>query len=281
MITASNAVPKATVAVNRDDATPNIIVFGESGVGKSSLINMITGTDSAATSNEAVGCTFQSASYDVELKGRKYRLWDTIGLNEGERGTASPERSIQDLQSLVLNLQHEGVNLLVYCIRGSRIRDIIKINYDLFWKIICNEQVPIVVVVTGLENEEDMEEWWTNNRPDFAAREMRFHDHACVTTTKGKRMKNGEFMYAAEFELSIKLVRDLIVKRCPETPWKPDGSRWLIDIVQTMKQMFLQYESQSHGEGYGSHRSQAGNTPAMPDSLRQFVANMAMALDRP
>lgn len=275
-----------------DDSTPNVIVFGESGVGKSSLINMITGTDSAATSNEAVGCTFQSTSYDVELKGCKYRLWDTIGLNEGERGTASPERSIQNLHGLVLNLQHEGVNLLVYCIRGSRIRDIIKINYDLFWKIICNKQVPIALVVTGLENEEDMENWWTNNSTDLAARGMQFGDHACVTTTKGKQMKNGEHMFEAEFDFSVQLVRELIVKCCPKTPWKPDRSQWLIDIVQTMNQMFLQNEAQrrpndvdrsrppGYGERHGSptRRDEARNGYHLPDFLMQFFQYIVMSL---
>ncbi len=237
--------PRAT------DDTPNVIVFGETGVGKSSLINMIAGTPSAAISSSAIGCTFESVPYVAELNGLQYRLWDTAGLNEGENGNVSADRAIESLQELVRNLQYGGVNLLLYCIRGSRLRDIVKINYDLFYTIICGAQVPIVVAVTGLENEDDMEDWWKDNVQDFDDRGMHFAGHACVTTAKGRVMKDGQHMFEEEYSRSIKLVRELIVSCCLESSWKPDSSRWLCNIVERMRGMYAESGSGNRGRDSG------------------------------
>jgi len=252
-----NEVPPPLYTESADDV-PNVVVFGETGVGKSSLINMITGTACASVSSAAVGCTFESVPYDAELSGRKYRLWDTVGLNEGEQGNVSADRAIESLQELVLNLQSGGVSLLVYCIRGSRLRDIVKINYDIFSKVICGGQVPIVIAVTGLENEDNMEDWWTDNAVDFGDREMHFAGHACITTAKGKIMKDGRHMFEEEYNQSVKLVRDLIVACCPETSWKSDSSRWFGNIVENMRQMYAVSSSgnRAPGHGDGSNRAQ-------------------------
>ena len=234
--------PKAT------DDKPNVIIFGETGVGKSSLINMIAPTASAAVSNAAIGCTFESVPYDAELSDHKYRLWDTAGLNEGEYGNVSADRAIESLQELVQSLKDGGVSLLVYCIRGSRLRDIVKINYDIFHTIICDGKVPIVVVITGLENEDDMEDWWLDNASDFDRRGMQFRGHACITTTKGKIMKSGEHMFQEEYNRSVELVREVIVAKCAESAWKPDSSKWLGNIVEKMRQMYA--ESGNHAQDY-------------------------------
>ncbi|KAF8632336.1 hypothetical protein AX15_001924 [Amanita polypyramis BW_CC] len=233
---------------NNAEDVSNIVIFGETGVGKSSLINMITGRETAATSSGARGCTFESVPHDVELEGRKYRLWDTIGLNEAEKGTVPADRAIEMLQELVYNLKGGGVNLLVYCIRGLRYRNIVKINYDLFSNVICEGKVPIVAVVTGLENEDDMGAWWEDNLVDFDKRQMTFTDHACITTTKGKIMKDGQYMYEEEYRESTELVKKLLVRCCPPKAWKPNGSRWLSNIVESMGQMSGQrgYQGYQH-----------------------------------
>jgi len=51
-----------------DPTIPNIIVFGETGTGKSSIINMLEGRSIAGVSSGASGCTFYSCPYEVKLK---------------------------------------------------------------------------------------------------------------------------------------------------------------------------------------------------------------------
>lgn len=51
-----------------DPTIPNIIIFGETGTGKSSVINMLDGRLIADVSSGASGCTFHSSPYEVKLK---------------------------------------------------------------------------------------------------------------------------------------------------------------------------------------------------------------------
>lgn len=214
-----------------NDSIPNILVFGETGTGKSSLINMIAGRPVAGVSGDALGFTFASKGHGVEINGRVLRLWDTAGLNEGEKGSVPAEKSMQNLQDLVHGLKDGGVSLLVYCIRGTRFRDILQTNYELFSTIICESRVPIVVVVTGLEHAEPMESWWQENGTEFGKRGMQFVGHACVTTTRGKQLKGGGHLFEEEYEESVGLVRDLIEKHIAVRPWVMDEGEWMHNIT--------------------------------------------------
>jgi len=193
----------------------NIIIFGESGVGKSSLINMLSGdaNASAAVSNQALGCTFETEPYRVTIDEREYVLWDTAGLNEGSKGSVTADEACEKLVDLLKRLRG-GVHLLVYVVRGTRLRSIVKINYDIFQRVVFRGQVPIVLVATGLENEDRMEDWWDENGGDMAGNGLQFDGHACVTTTKGKKLKSGDYMLEEEYAQSRDLVRALIKEKC-------------------------------------------------------------------
>ncbi|OJA18652.1 hypothetical protein AZE42_11681 [Rhizopogon vesiculosus] len=189
----------------------NVIVFGESGVGKSSIINMLMGEPVAAVSNQAVGCTYASNKFRATIAGKEVMLYDTAGLNEAEAGTVSPEQAIRNLRSLVKDLK--TVNLLVYCIRGTRFRKIVADNYKIFCNTICggDRKVPVVLVITGLENEETIDDWWKDNEADFD--EMKFHGHACITAIRGRALKDDsgyifEDLYDASKEKVMKLLVD-------------------------------------------------------------------------
>ena len=213
----------------------NVVVFGETGTGKSSLINMLSDSQMAEVSNLAMGCTFQSNPYPIILDDVPYTLWDTAGLNEGDSGSIPADIALRHLHDLVQNL-HDGLSLLVYCIRGSRYRDVIKVNYDLFKEIICQGEVPIVIVITGLENEERMEDWWIENEKEFVSRKMRFNGHACVTTTKGKRD-----MFEEEFEESKVVLREMIKAQCPSDAWVVNSNAWFQRITTRIQEYYDDY----------------------------------------
>jgi small GTP-binding protein len=167
--------------------TCNVVIFGESGVGKSSLVNLIAGKNSAVTSSSAGGCTTEASAHDskilIQNEMLKVQLFDTPGLNEGRRGTVPDKEARRVLKKLVQTLMKQGdIHLIIYCVRGERVIRTLRQNYK-FIDSQVKKKVPIVLVVTSLESyEPDMEQWWRLNENDISKHGMTFAGHACVTT---------------------------------------------------------------------------------------------------
>ena len=199
----------------------NVVIFGDSGVGKSSLINMLAGGKPAATSNGVLGCTFQSRQYTITINGEKVNIWDTAGLDEGTRGRVQPETAEKNLSKLLRELRTaNGIHLLVYCIRGPSVRKSLARNYTIFYSAMCRKKVPIVAVVTGLENEPtSMEDWWTKGEKELAKYKMRFDAHACVTTIDMQKLMGSVFeKRSMESQQSV---RKLIMDNCHRPATRP------------------------------------------------------------
>ena len=220
--------------------TKNIIVFGETGAGKSSLVNMLTGRRDATAGNNAVGTTFNSKKHSAALFGTEYQIFDTDGLNEGDKGTVKGKNATHNLFKLVESLE-DGVNLLVFCMRG-RIKETTFDNYRLFYQIFCDSKVPIILVVTGLEELEgnELDTWWTRNRTAFEEYGMKFNGRVCGTTTKGK---GG--IYTEEFNTTKKQLCSLVNSLALEVPWRKPRTTWLNEIFRTApKVLSLEVPSQ-------------------------------------
>ncbi|KAG6916831.1 hypothetical protein DXG01_005216 [Tephrocybe rancida] len=233
----------------------NILVFGETGVGKSSVINMLAGPpyDAAKVSGDALGYTFGNISHTITIDGTRIVAWDTAGLNEGDHGTVSPEKALDNLQSLLANLG-DGLSLLVYCVRGTRLSSVMKTNYDIFVKDICQGKVPVVLVVTGCENETPMDSWWEANEKELISCGVNFYDHACITSTLGKKLKTGEHMFEEEYKESEMVVRQLIVKNLLASPWVEDKTTWTRTIKSAL------FSKLGHKEPQARRREESGLT---------------------
>ena len=194
---------------------------------------MLLGRDAAKVSSGALGCTFESMAYDASIGGSPTKLHDTSGLNEGTKGTVPAKAAIINLYKLIRNLDN-GVSLLVYCIRGPRIEDTAVNNYKMFYEAFCQKNVPIVVVVSGLENEENLDDWWGANKEVFEIYGMHFADHACVISTKGKK-KTGIYPFEEEYEESRKKVQKLIGDHmCQlDEPWRMERKSWFVTVVKS------------------------------------------------
>jgi hypothetical protein len=194
-------------------------VFGESGVGKSSVINMIAGKHITQTSSDAVGCTFRYQCYQVLLDGLNVNLWDTVGLDEGTEGTVPARQAENSLKAVLCQITRwNGIDLLLYCVRGTRVRQALLRNYNIFYAAVCRKKVPVALVVTGLENYEgDMEAWWTEHEKDLTKHGLRFDAHACVTT-----IQSDHPTIQNRLKQSRDVLRNLVQAKFGATAWRVD-----------------------------------------------------------
>ena len=126
---------------------PNVVVVGNSGVGKSTLINALFQTYAAETGiGEAT--TREVRVYESDYLA--FRLIDTIGF---EPGKINQSRAIMSLRkwsrdSIKNNDPTRQINMIWYCVDGTS-RKMFKKNIDMLaratsiWK-----SVPIIVVIT-------------------------------------------------------------------------------------------------------------------------------------
>lgn len=105
------------------------------------------------------------------------------GLDEGSEGAVPNKEAQKVLKKLLQTLmEQDGIHLLVYCVQGTRERTALRRNYMSFYSKV-KEKVPIVLVVTRLENQvPDMEQWWRANEQSISDLNMTFAGHACITT---------------------------------------------------------------------------------------------------
>lgn len=195
----------------------NVILFGQTGSGKSSLVNLMAGQPVAKVSSGAEGCTLSFERYPFMVNGRDVQIWDTVGLDEPDMEFESIEqayRLIRDWET------HGGVDLLVFCVRAPRITATSQANYRLFYEALCKSQVPIALAMTHLEQEEDMEDWWTRNADRLEQLGLKFAAHVCVTglPTHDK------------YQESRRRVWDLLQAHCGERFTMPSEA-WLFESL--------------------------------------------------
>jgi GTPase Era involved in 16S rRNA processing len=159
-----------------------IVVFGETGAGKSSLINLMAGKEIAHTSPDMQRCTLRWDEYAMNFNGNSYTVFDTIGLEEPQLGIKEYLESVENAYKLVKELDKRGgIDLLLFCVRAGKFTRTIQSNYRLFHEFLCEKKVPIVLAITNLEREKRMEEWWERNQATFKKYQIEVAGHACIT----------------------------------------------------------------------------------------------------
>jgi hypothetical protein len=187
----------------------NFIVFGEMGVGKSSLINLVAGKTLAKSSSGLKSCTLESAEYAIAMSEPQLnvKLFDTVstqivptcgyskprpiqvGLNNAAMNDKSYLDALVKAHKLIASLQNQGgVHGLLFCIKGgNRILESTQQNYRLFHEFLCQEKVPLALVITNLENEENMDDWWSENQNVFKEYGIAPVTQVCITTIRGHK----------------------------------------------------------------------------------------------
>jgi len=208
-------------------------LFGESGAGKSSVVNMLSTNEyTANTSSGAKSCTLESCNSDIDVGEHPMTIWDTARLDEGDVGQIPKSEAVIQLYKLLHKLSN-GISLLMFIMSAPRIKSTVPQNWKLFHEIICWRKVPIIIVITGLENEDNMNEWWWENKGAFQNYEIHPTGSACITAFRGKKNRDGGHKFNNEYEDSRERVQRLILSTCLTSPWCVLAAEWFKDIVNT------------------------------------------------
>ncbi|KAF9232590.1 hypothetical protein BU15DRAFT_54866, partial [Melanogaster broomeanus] len=164
-----------------------VVVFGRMGVGSSSLVNLIIGTEVAGHHNDTTRCTKAVALYQASIDNKTVDIYDVPGLQGGmdtsmwkSLWTVKPTNT--EIIAAIVNINKaRGIDLLIHCLGP---KDGIGSDYYKAVRSAVGAEVPIAAVVTHLERQDGaMDKWWSNNGAKLESEmNMRFDDHACVTT---------------------------------------------------------------------------------------------------
>ncbi|KAG1886638.1 hypothetical protein F4604DRAFT_1280086 [Suillus subluteus] len=216
---------------------PNFIIFGEIGVGKSALVNLIAGEQLTESSSGAQSCTLESTEYPVTLSDfpLHVNLFDTMGLNSPTMNNAGYLDALVKAHELIVSLKNRGgVHGLLFCIKAGRVSNTMQQNYRLFYEFLCQERVPLALVVTNLENVEDMDDWWTKNRVHIESSGIVPVTHVCITTIKG--YKNA---YQARYLESRKKVLNMLKELGSRDLCLVDESVWFARMGKKLGEIFV------------------------------------------
>lgn len=196
-----------------DELKRRILVVGSTGVGKSSLIKYLLKSNNnkeynnITISSSASGCTFEYAEYNYN----KFILIDTVGLNETDNGTISGVDAFNKLCNFIYK-NKEGFSLILFIIKKGRITNESKSTFDIFVNKIIDGRVPVILTITGCENEEPMNAWLNNsNTHTLAVNGFKYKDALCCSFAETTNKKL-DIIYDEYRNQSIKELNSLINK---------------------------------------------------------------------
>ncbi|WGZ95065.1 MAG: GTPase domain-containing protein [Candidatus Thiothrix putei] len=226
------------------------LVFGSTGTGKTSLCNAVSGIDYPAESN-ARGVTFQSNTYpSFSYEEKEIIITDTIGLDESSSGTVLPHEAIQQIVKLLKASKH-GYSLLIHVMKAPRITQSHVKNYDFFVDKLTGKKIPVILVVTGCENEDPMNSWVDKNGGEFIKDNMEYTQIHATCFAKGGRLESA---YKELRDESKDLILKSILKNSLSTPYllyenRGDAEKLIIKLWNSVCGFF----------GLDKHRAELGD----------------------
>ncbi|KIJ58061.1 hypothetical protein HYDPIDRAFT_44651 [Hydnomerulius pinastri MD-312] len=220
----------------------NVILFGETGVGKSSVINLMAGYDVAKSSPDLQGCTLEAHEYAFTLGAMHIRVFDTVGLEEPEMGVNTYFGAIDKAHQLITSLHAAGgIDLLLYCVRGARVTATMQKNYRLFYEFLCDKKVPLALVITHLENEEvSMEDWWVRNEQTFKKYGIEPVAHACITAAPARVERYAARRQESQNSMQMMMLNTLGARNLR---YDQETGNWLFTLLYRLRSFLKKKET--------------------------------------
>lgn len=207
----------------------NIVLFGETGADKSSLVKLMAGKEVSVTSPDPKRCTMHWKDYIIDFGDKTYKVFDTIGLEEPQLGIREYLESVDGAYRLIKELDRQGgIDLLLFCIRPCRINATLYGNYKLFHDYLCEGNVPIVLVIAHLERE--MEGWWERVQSKFERYGVRVADHACIFATDGSDVPHETY----DDEVTIRHLVEKFTANGQKPAWT-GGDNLFVSLMRKLK----------------------------------------------
>lgn len=194
----------------------NVVIFGDKGAGKSSLVNLILGSQTARIASDASSSTLDAKPYDVTIQDKLFRIYDTAGLHEAQAASDDPQRigAINKAYRLVQSIADAGgIDLLILCVQKDRFTDTWRRNYKLFSEILCCGMVSVALIITHFDHGES-EKRWTEN--------LQIVKHACITANP---------VFNSVYEASRKKIHDLLLGHHNEQCAAREKVRRVVHVV--------------------------------------------------
>ena len=202
------------------------------------MINLLAGAEVAETSSGLEGCTMHATEYSFNVPGfLPLHIFDTVGLEEPEIGVNTFLGAIARAHQLIDSLRATGgVDLLVFCIRGGRITAAVQRNYRLFFDVLCGGAVPLAIIVTNLEQEDVMEDWWDRNVASFEHYKICPVAHACITALPARLQA-----YAQKRAVSQQALRNMLFHALGNTApaHVRDKQSWLAAVITQLRSLLI------------------------------------------
>ena len=128
----------------------NVLVLGNSGVGKSTLINAVLGTDVAAASFGTAGTTKELKIYGPDLDGSPFNLIDSVGF---EPNWFKAWQAVNAVKAWSRKSAKEGnednqINIVWFCIDGCAAKLFPETVENMAKAVSMWKDIPVVVVIT-------------------------------------------------------------------------------------------------------------------------------------
>ena len=194
----------------------------------------MAGREVAAVSADTEGCTLEATEYSFTLSNPEMslRIFDTVGLEEPEMGVNTFLGAIEKAHQLITTLHNNGgIDLLLFCVRGGRLTNTMQRNYRLFFEFLCDKQVPLAIIVTHLEQEGVMENWWARNKETFRRYDIRSVAHACITALPAHVT-----LYEEKRVQSRNTLRELFREALssPNTSYVQAALKWITTFIEKL-----------------------------------------------